>query len=130
MRGDAQAPERRGGTPGTRGPGPTPSSRRAGGGLDQSGAYARTWRCLPLGDRQAVRARAHAHGELSEGRPAPIGMQQSAEGIRGAWARAEGPNGGSEAMPWDSRWSGPSRSGGGKRRLEHQDGARRVARRA
>jgi hypothetical protein len=69
------------------------------GVLYKSGAYARIVLCLTLGDLQAVRARAHAHGELSEGRPEPIGMQKSAEGILGTEARAEGPNGWQEGLP-------------------------------
>jgi hypothetical protein len=68
------------------------SSIRARGVLDTSGVYARTVLCLTLGDLQAVRPRAHAHGELSEGRPEPIGLQQSAKGLVGTPC-TEGPHG-------------------------------------
>ena len=80
------------GTLGTSGHVTMKSSIRAWGVLYKSGVYARTVLCLTLGDLHAVRPRAHALGELSEGRPQPIGMQKSAESIVGP-PRTEGPNG-------------------------------------
>ena len=80
VRGDAQAPERRGGTPGTRGHVPPKSSIRAVGVLDTSGVDARTARGLTLGDRPGVqvhRGRRAARSALTE-------RQQSAAGRGGA----------------------------------------------
>jgi hypothetical protein len=68
-------------------------------------------------------------GELSKGRPMPIGMQKSADGIvgtRSAYRRSERLAGGltgcwTEAMHLDSSWSCPSRCEGVQRRLEQRD---------
>ncbi len=86
----------------------TKSSIRRWGVLYKSGVYARTVLRLTLGDLDAVRPRAHAHGELSEGRPEPIGLQKSAKGIVGT-SRPEGPNGSRQGLK--ERGRGPLRSG-------------------
>jgi hypothetical protein len=101
------------GTPGTSGHVTTKSSIRAVGVLYKSGAYARTVLCLTLGDLPAVRPSACAHGELSEGRPEPIGRQKSAEGIVSTLC-TEGPNGSHKGLKERSRglwWSGEMASG-------------------
>jgi len=53
-RGDEQEPERRCGTPGTSGHVTAKSSIRRGGGLYQSGVYARNVLCRTLGDLPVV----------------------------------------------------------------------------
>jgi len=133
VRGDAQAPDRRGGTLGTSGHVTAKSSIRALGVRYTSGIHARNVLCLTLGDRHAVRTRGHAQGELSEGSPAPIGMQKSAEGIVGAPRACQrrerlagGRTGGwTEAAHPGSSSSGPVRSNGVKHRLAHLEGALR-----
>jgi len=73
-------------------------------------------------------------GELSQGRPEPMGLQTSSDGIvgtRSASRRPErvagGPAGGeTEAMHLDGSGSCPSRSEGVKPRVEQRDGALRL----
>jgi hypothetical protein len=118
-RGDAAAPERRGGALGTRGHVTTKASSRALGALYKSGGYAQTALCLTLGDRHAVRQRGDRSAEASE----PTGRQQAAAGSGGTRGRA-----GAVHRHRSSRC--PSQRGGVQPRLEPRDGTRRVGRRA
>jgi hypothetical protein len=80
VRGDAQAPERRGGTPGTRGHVTAKSSLRNGVCVINPAVTHRQLGVLPR-ESCMLSIQGMALGELSAGEPEPIGRQQSAEGI-------------------------------------------------